>query len=121
MNSFQNLEIFIEQKRVSNVFEIWVVDHHIDSDHFISLAENGIMEVTTVPFNEMGKDLKPFLSLPAYFAQYFFKAIAEHLSQRGIKTKDANLIEGKLQATEKHLEDMRDIAKKLIDLTIKGS
>lgn len=30
-----------------------------------------------------------------------------------------NLIEGKLQATEKHLEDMREFAKRLLDLQMK--
>lgn len=37
------------------------------------------------------------------------QALAQAFADNGIKTKDNSLMEGKLQATEKHLEDMRKL------------
>lgn len=35
--------------------------------------------------------------------------------KNGINTENENLLQGKLKATEIHLEDMREISKKLLD------
>ena len=49
-------------------------------------------------------DLKPTIELPREALQAF----ADSLDQMGIKPQKG-FLEGKLQATEKHLEDMRDL------------
>lgn len=55
------------------------------------------------------KELEPFLKLPTELFNEFVKAITEYASDNNIKTENENLLQGKLGATEKHLEDMRKI------------
>ena len=43
--------------------------------------------------------------------QQFLKACAEELSRQGIKTDNDHKIEGKLEATKYHLEDLRFMLK----------
>lgn len=48
-----------------------------------------------------------------YFAELTddqLQAFADALANKGVKTRNDSIAEGKLQATEKHLEDMRLIA-----------
>lgn len=58
---------------------------------------NGIYEDNMDPFLEMNTDM----------AEKFFKAVGDFNSRRGIVNENENLLKGKLQATEKHLEDLR--------------
>lgn len=39
------------------------------------------------------------------------KALLEHINERGIRTENENKIEGKLEATERHLKDLRQLLK----------
>ena len=117
---FANLEVWIDTKMYSGSVDVWVIEHHSTTNEYISIAENGLLDKTSVPHNQMpSSDLKPFLSIPIALSNALFKAMAEHLESKGIKTKDANLIEGKLLATEKHLEDMREFSKKLLEVVAK--
>ena len=53
------------------------------------------------------KKLYHLLVIPQRMSLIFFKEMADYLSGQNIKTENENLMQGKLQATEKHLEDMR--------------
>ena len=48
----------------------------------------------------------------AWLDDSMLAALAAAITKQGIKTPDQNLIQGKLEATERHLEDMRTIALK---------
>ena len=49
------------------------------------------------------------LKIPNIMAKEFFKAFAEALDEQGIKTENDFKIQGLLEATKYHLEDMRKI------------
>ena len=64
------------------------------------LGQNGIVE--TIPNG--GQIIYPTLRLE----QYLLQELANELDKKGFKPKEG-FLDGKLQATEKHLEDMRTI------------
>lgn len=114
------LKINIQPQWGSRMVNVWV--HDIRATHIVNISyESNQLKFTPVnemgdAFDENGKQLvlHPFLSIPEYFALPLFKAIAEYNNEKGIKTRDQNLIEGTLVATEKHLQDMQKIVTKLL-------
>ena len=75
------------------------------------------MVATTIPYDE-AVDPTPMLEMPHGMFSDFVKAITEYASERGIKTENENLLRGKLEATEKHLDDLRGHFGKVLDKVI---
>jgi hypothetical protein len=66
------------------------------------------------PSSGVNPDIIPLLQFPMMDRNEILKSLLDALSNRNIKTENENLLQGKLIATEKHLEDMREISKNLI-------
>jgi len=94
--------------------EIWVQAITATCGINFNYKDGEIIEVE-VPDDKISNDLKPFLELPRLFANFFIKGIVEYANNEGIKTKDQNLIEGQLIATNLHLKDMQEFSTKLLD------
>ena len=110
----KDLRIEIQRVYERNAIKVWLIEDTPDGQNVIS-QENGEMVVNHIPAGEaISLDMKPFLNLPAQFANTLFQAIAEYNSAEGKRTKDENLLEGKLEATQLHLEDMREMTKLLV-------
>ena len=56
---------------------------------------------------EEGKAIEPTLRLNRFLAPKFLKALVEALDKEGVKTENDYKLQGILEATQKHLEDMR--------------
>ena len=54
-------------------------------------------------------DVKPTLSIPFHLQSRFLKALLNAIEKQGIKPESTSKIEGLLEATKYHLEDMRKI------------
>lgn len=54
---------------------------------------------------------QPSLRIPYHMAPGFFKALAEVMDKEGIKTENDHKIQGLLEATKFHLQDMRKLLK----------
>ena len=63
------------------------------------------------------KRMEPFLRLPSPLIDPFLMSIHNYQTRKSPKPIDQNFAEGKLQATEKHLEDMQTIVKKLLKIS----
>ena len=111
-------KIYIDKLRNTNSIQIWVIRHECNGDVFINIKEGELLETQVAP-GELKGDLKPFLELPWRFGHELLLAISNFNSQNGLITENENLLKGKLEATELHLVDMREITKKLISATIK--
>lgn len=61
------------------------------------------------------KELKPLLIIPRNYFHDIVTGFAEYAQKNDIRTENQHLLEGKLIATEKHLSDMQDFAKKLLE------
>lgn len=62
------------------------------------------------------KDYKPLITIPLSMKDTLLYLFANAAKDNNIRRKDDSIIEGKLIATERHLEDMRDITKKLLKM-----
>lgn len=68
------------------------------------------MEMTLEPYKE-GEHRDPSLRIGYDMAPQFLKALAEALAEEGVKTDNDHKIQGLLDATKYHLEDMRKLMK----------
>lgn len=55
--------------------------------------------------------IRPTMKIPGFAARELLESMAEELDKKNIKTPNTHLIEGKLQAREYHLEDLRKLLK----------
>ncbi len=85
---------------------VYIFRHVIEGTEMLKVGKNGSLEYGAIIPHGGSKDVKPTFQLPPETLQSLFDA----LQKRGMKPSDQSFVEGKLQATEKHLEDMRKIA-----------
>lgn len=82
-------------------------DFHLGYDVFIVRHGSLVTEDgKNVPLEEVGQTPNPTVRISAEEAQ----SLVEQLSACGVKPQRGYL-EGKLEATERHLEDIREVAK----------
>lgn len=114
------LKVHIEERYDKHSIDVWVMEPGYNGEIFYNINnEMRWIEETVVPKGQVpSATLKPFMSIPVTFGRQLFKAFADYNNKIGIKTKDENLIEGKLAATEKHLEDMRMITAHLLKMPV---
>lgn len=100
---FGDYTVYIQenfQKMTNNVFLFkreQGVDHFVKGNGTVQAVERGeVAKLDELVFAEMSDDQ--------------LRAFASALSERGIKPDHVSVAEGKLEATQKHLEDMRLIA-----------
>ena len=111
--NINNVKCDIEYYPLDRTYRIWLFEN--TSNCIISYhLENGEVMGTRIPYGTAGS--VPFLTLQSELAKLIFNQIGIHLEQSGNKTVNENLIEGKLIATEKHLEDLKTIAFKLLKI-----
>jgi hypothetical protein len=78
--------------------------------------DNGsLIEYTLDEAVIMTYQVKPLLKMPMRLAEEFIKTVVDYASDKQIKTVNENLLQGKLSATEKHLDDMRSGFTKVLD------
>ena len=75
---------------------------------YVYVGKNGEFLIEVVRRYE---PLKPFLTLPEMMAKELFSGLAQALDKQGYKTESNSKLEGLLEATKYHLEDLRKIAK----------
>lgn len=97
-------------------FKVQIIERPgiVDNRVFLWRASPGAMEFITHKAEvRIVKDAEAVKDEELYFAdlsQDQLQAFADALANKGIKTRNDSIAEGKLIATEKHLEDMRTLA-----------
>lgn len=71
-----------------------------------------LQELTIEP---SGQEITPFLELPSSFFDDFVKGIVNYASENNIQTEQENALRSELEATKKHLEDLRGYFGKTLD------
>lgn len=59
--------------------------------------------------DDTGRDVEPSLFIPRGLASGFLEAVLDAIEREGIKSKSTATVEGLLEATKYHLEDMRKL------------
>jgi len=104
------MKIMIYENHVSGCIDFYIYKD-INRKKFISKP----VELEFVEVDEDGSSNDPTFQLNRYDAPEFMQSLAEELSKKHIKTDNDHKIQGTLDATKKHLNDMR----KLVFLNIK--
>ena len=81
------------------------VMRRLDTTHTQFLTKGGDEQITISESETTKKEV----SFAHFQEDYVGRLIVEALDKHGIKAPSQSFTEGKLQATEKHLEDMRSI------------
>lgn len=110
------MKIYIRRVPASLANEIYFVNEPSrdfkkgDIIQFLNVKENGEVIVTEKK-HEYGMilDMKPTMILLESETRELIAAFVEHARQEGLKFNTESKAEGKLEATEKHLEDMRKL------------
>lgn len=110
------MKIYIKSPIINGVdtAEIYILDEEGKDRYVININSDGFLTQTLLNPNEATK-LKPFLELPSSFFDKLVKAMVDYASENNIKTENETLLQGKLVATEKHLEDLRKHFEKVLD------
>ncbi len=114
------MKIFIEKPfmNMTDSVKIYVIDEKNGRRSEIKLDRKSNNLIATVLDDNAANQVEPFLELPMNFFDDFVRAIVKYASENDIKTENENLLQGKLKATEKHLEDLRNyFDKALIKIT----
>lgn len=108
------MEIYIEKNYSRNEAKIWL----IESDGYIKRVfgyDGKNIVIHTINNHEMLRsDMKPLLRVPIVMLSSILKCFGDEAERSGINTENENLLKGKLEATQEHLSDMREIARHLI-------
>lgn len=97
-------------------FKVQIIERpgSMDNRIFLYRVTHGFMEFVTHKAEvRIVKESEAVVDDEVYFAdmsQDQLQAFAEALANKGVKTTQDSVAQGKLAATERHLEDMRTIA-----------
>jgi hypothetical protein len=65
---------------------------------------------------DKNQNIKPLFVLPLMMKDALIKAFVSEGAKQNLRTENENLLQGKLQATELHLKDMKDLTFQLMGL-----
>lgn len=99
------IEAKIYQEPVTGEINIAFVDRKGDKLYVVQPVELVLKEY------QRGERIEPTIKVDYLYAQEFLKALAEALDKNGIKTDKDAKIEGTLEATRRHLDDLRKLLK----------
>jgi len=111
------MEVSIQRDYANNKAFIYLLGgsrNNMIRENFSYNSEDQSVSVTCLNEAEFLQNIKPFLVLPLRMADELVKAFIDLGSEMNIKTESENLLKGKLEATQLHLEDMRELTKHLI-------
>lgn len=98
-----NFEVRMRQSIYTNSIEFYFFDNGPNSRSVAKPMELIFEKV------EDGKEYEPSLRIPDYLASSFLKAVAAALDENGVRPPSVDRIEGEMEATRRHLEDMRKL------------
>jgi hypothetical protein len=102
------IEVFVQHSYSNGSIEIWVTQERNDGRYNLHFDGENIEYQKLIPHN-ITEGLKPLLFLPREIAMYFLKELAIQAKYNGVRPENESRVEGKLEATLIHLEDMRKI------------
>lgn len=107
------MKVFLDYSDYNRDLRLWIVDDQSDRRKLLNYKDGHWIAIEV----DDGMPQEPSLHLPGRFGEEVMQAMAEAFSKRGIKTENDHKIQGTLEATKYHLEDLR----KLLKLEVKKS
>jgi len=109
------LKMYIDKPVIGGNVKVYLIDESSLSERR-NLTYNSAEKNFTVTMMERGsaEKVEPFFEFPSDLFEDFVSEIVEFAKKENIKTDNESVLEGKLKATEKHLEDMRTYFEKAL-------
>lgn len=102
------IKVFINSRDFMTGLRFYIVDQN-EFDQKRYLLRFGKYNITREEIQDYAADVEPTFCLGEVAANEFLKGMAERASERGIKLESDLKREGKLEAVQIHLSDMRRI------------
>ena len=110
------MELLVEKDWSSRRVKIYLREENGDRTTIIGQNRGKLFAQDILPNDFTVRKFHPLLEMPDHLFHQFAAAFSEYNSKNhNYRSKNENLIEGKLQATERHLEDLREFSKVLIN------
>lgn len=110
------MELFINKNIQENRADIYLIEKVGNREAFIGYDGEFLVRTDIDPFFPLSDKVKPLLRVSLTLLPDLLKAFGDQTHKEGINTENENLLKGKLQATESHLSDMREITKHLLKI-----
>jgi len=104
------MKVYLDYSNYNRDLKLWIVDDKSERRKLLNYDYKNEKWIST-DIEEGVLGLEPSLNLPGRMGEEVMQAIVEAFNERGIKPESGNKTEGKLEATEKHLEDLRMLLK----------
>lgn len=102
------MKVYLDYSDYNRDLKLWIVDDKSERRKLLRYKD-GIWHAEDI--ENGGVQQEPSLHLPGRLGEEVMKAMVNAFSERGIKPESDSKLQGKLEATEKHLEDMRTLLK----------
>jgi uncharacterized protein YlbG (UPF0298 family) len=116
----RGINIFLNQNYGSMEVEVFGTIQRGSPDNIYVLGYDGekIIEQKVTAENEHTFKFIPLLRVNMFLFDSLLQAFTSFADQKGLPKPQEDHMKGKLEATEKHLEDMRKLSEKLVDSLI---
>lgn len=106
------IKFYVQQNYARDVVEIYACSEENNNNYGIELEQfkDGDLKVTRRELkSHEDPDLKPVLRITREFAKELLPALQAALDNAGIEKPSESKIQGKLEATERHLADLQKL------------
>ncbi|MBN2747172.1 MAG: hypothetical protein JXR34_10645 [Bacteroidales bacterium] len=114
------MELIAEKDYSRQVTRFWLKEKRGDQINIIGLTNGQLTATRLNALEPVAVTINPLLEMPMPFAADFLAAVAKYLDQEGIHPESQKLLEGKLMASERHLDDLRKHFDLLFTKTVNG-
>ena len=115
MSNTGEKRIFVEKDFMNNSVKIWYEQRGFRMNEYYNYSDDGVIVTERESTCMMPVGIKPFMTLPIHFYEDFIKAMLQLAEQENIEHPSASFTDGKLQATEKQVENLMTVITKLIE------
>ena len=111
------MKLIIQDVYEEYATKIYIKENRGDETVIIGYDGKYLVE-QVIPANKASKDIKPLIVIPMQMKDNLIKAFISEGAKNNLRTENENLLKGKLEATERHLEDMRKAFNELLKTKI---
>ena len=100
------IKVHLDQRHGMDAYDVYIMQHGFNYNAYMKITAKGTEWVEYQPTSAVKDEVKPTLTLQTDIAL----ELAKTFNTLGIKPESEHKLQGVLEATQTHLEDMRTIA-----------
>lgn len=102
------MRVYLDYSDYNRDLKLWIVDDQSERRRLLNYKDGNWI---STDIEDRSQPQEPSLYLPGRLGEEVMQAMAEAFAKRGIKTENDHKIQGTLEATNRHLEDLRTLLK----------